>query len=734
MRRWGIVVGAVLAVAGFTGQANAATVRYAESAGNGPAAKCPKANPCSLIDAVEDPSVSDGDKVVVLPGTYYLAGHTLTPAAKIKLHGKRGNPSTIDAATAPTAEAIDLAGSSMSDLLIRNSAGTAFSAFTSHAAKVERVTGIGASDTYASCGAPRRPGWIRDSVCINTGGGPAAGVFEGSLGPTKTVFDLVNVTAISTMAGPGPRGDGLRFEITDQEQALIHATNVIASGTDADIFVSASGGLALASLTAKHSDFATALAGGMASAPTPGSGTNITAAPNFRNPGALDYRQKPPSPTVNKGGDNSQPVGIGKFDFEGEKRVHGKHVDIGADELSGGAGSLDPAFDGDGWATVPGGALSDQLAAATRDRKGRILACGWAQASGSDYDFSIVRLRPNGKPDKTFSDDGVVTFDASRGQVLDLCTGIAAEKDGDIVVAGDTTGACCASHMVVARFSASGELDTQFGRGGTKVLEFPTSAAAPASHAYGVAIEPDRSILVTGQTDVSDSDSVAAFARLRPGGGYDRSFSKDGRQTLGEDGGLAAGLALDGKRILAAGSSGPKICVYRLRANGKPDASFSKDGVGSMHMFGSGRQVELMRDGRVVVSGTTNDFLEFLVAVGRLKPNGALDKSFSKDGRRTAVYSPAGTSNAGLLVQGDGRIVVGGGGLGKFVLMRFTKGGDFDKSFDGDGKLAVPLNDGSDSDQLYDLAPGPRGDILAVGQSHTGTGQQWEMSVAALRG
>ncbi len=95
-----LVVLFAFATAGLLGvvsQAAGAT-RYAEVGGNGPpsgATPCPIEDPCALEPAVEDPSVANGDEVIVLPGTYDLGAEQ--PLDQRQHHragtGSRGAPS-----------------------------------------------------------------------------------------------------------------------------------------------------------------------------------------------------------------------------------------------------------------------------------------------------------------------------------------------------------------------------------------------------------------------------------------------------------------------------------------------------------------------------------------------------------------------------------------------------------------------------------------------------------------
>lgn len=335
MRLRGLIVSTAVIFLALGAQANAAK-RFAAPDGTGPAATCPKSDPCSLIDAVNDfSSVQNGDEVIMKAGHYDIGSDELDPPAKINLHGKRGAAPVIEAASSPFATALSLSHDSrIADLVIDNTTGQAFTAFfSSDGAKVERVLAIGASDVFATCAPPRRPGWMRDTVCVNTGGGAAVGIFESGGGETH--FDLANVTALSTASAPSAQDNGLRFHVEDNESIHVHATNVIALGsTNADVYAEAETPTAAVTITAKHCDFASREEVGTdAHVSAPGSGSNIKAAPKLRDIGNQDFREKANSPTVNKGANKVAHVGTGKFDVEGKKRRHGKHVDIGAAEL-----------------------------------------------------------------------------------------------------------------------------------------------------------------------------------------------------------------------------------------------------------------------------------------------------------------------------------------------------------------------------------------------------------------
>ena len=70
---------------------------------------------------------------------------------------------------------------------------------------------------------------------------------------------------------------------------------------------------------------------------------------------------------------------------------------------------------------------------------------------------------------------------------------MAQEADGSIVIAGDSI-ANGLSRWVVQEYTLNGALDTAFGTGGTVL----TSINGADSRAYGIAVQPNGDILVTG--------------------------------------------------------------------------------------------------------------------------------------------------------------------------------------------------------------------------------------------
>jgi uncharacterized delta-60 repeat protein len=103
---------------------------------------------------------------------------------------------------------------------------------------------------------------------------------------------------------------------------------------------------------------------------------------------------------------------------------------------------------------------------------------------------------------------------------------------------------------------------------------------------------------------------------------------------------------------------------------------------------------------------------------------GALDTSFSGNGKLVTDFTTGFDEAAGLAIQPDGKIVAAGwaaGNGGQFALARYNANGSLDTTFSGDGKVATNFT--SAFDWATDIALQADGKIVAVGASFTAGGQ-----------
>jgi uncharacterized delta-60 repeat protein len=260
--------------------------------------------------------------------------------------------------------------------------------------------------------------------------------------------------------------------------------------------------------------------------------------------------------------------------------------------------------------------------------------------------------------------------------------------DGRIVVCGDlASGGASGTDMFVARFTADGDLDSQFSFDGRTTVDF--DAGAGADHCSAVVPQDDGKIVVVGFTDPG-SGPIFAVARLNEDGTLDNGFGeadgvggRTGKTTTAfgtaSDQAYTAAMQSDGKIVVAGttmtASDGIDFAVLRLTTGGERDTSFNLSGkvIVGFNLPGSTSHDDIARtaavdaSGRVVVGGYANkignndDF-----AIVRLQSNGLADPNFDADGRATMSFDLGGVGGTNqdqaysLVVQHDGRIVLGG--------------------------------------------------------------------------
>jgi uncharacterized delta-60 repeat protein len=135
------------------------------------------------------------------------------------------------------------------------------------------------------------------------------------------------------------------------------------------------------------------------------------------------------------------------------------------------------------------------------------------------------------------------------------------------------------------------------------------------------------------------------------------------------------------------------VCVVALAAPGALDPTFSGDGKLTTN-FPRGDDgasgVAIQADGKVVVAGSAGwgPGPAPTFALARYRSGGTLDPTFGGDGKvttRFAWYAFA----ADLAIQADGKIVVVGEANDKFALARYNRNGTLDSTFNGDGKATT---------------------------------------------
>ncbi len=328
-------------------------------------------------------------------------------------------------------------------------------------------------------------------------------------------------------------------------------------------------------------------------------------------------------------------------------------------------GTLDTSFDADGRVitNLQSGEQEEALAVAIQP-DGKIVVAGYTGTAG-DAHFALARYNVDGSLDTGFGSQGKVV-----STVPGIGYAIAIQPDGRLLVAGDTPlmDGDDFSDFMLARFSSDGELDTTFASGGMR----PTDIGGGTNTARNILLQPDGAIVVSGEPigTFSGSDHTDVV-RYDADGNLDGTFGTGGTLTLnGSRVGEGIALSPDGKLVLVGSAGlgiGPttasQFLVQRLNADGTNDTTFG--GTGSVVTSITGRgdaafAVAIQQDGKVVVAGRASSQSNSNFAVTRYLANGALDTSFANAGIQTVDFFGFNDIAESVVVQPDGRIVVGG--------------------------------------------------------------------------
>ena len=195
-------------------------------------------------------------------------------------------------------------------------------------------------------------------------------------------------------------------------------------------------------------------------------------------------------------------------------------------------------------------------------------------------------------------------------------------------------------------------------------------------------------------------------------GALDSSFSGNGIQTIFTGGATAQAVAIDAQdRILVAGytfGANPDVAVARLRPGGALDGSFSGDGRVRIDLGAADRALDIAAapDGKIVVVGQRNTAArrEVVRAPPPVRGRVATIRSAA-----TGSCSPTSADDSSTRTPSrsrpNGKILVGGSvsnGMNEnWAFARYLSGGALDHSFGGDGRVTMSLS--ATGEQVQDL-------------------------------
>ena len=358
-----------------------------------------------------------------------------------------------------------------------------------------------------------------------------------------------------------------------------------------------------------------------------------------------------------------------------------------------------PSFaQGDGIISPAFSSAIDTIYAMTVQSDGKILAVGSSNASGT-YDFAIARFNADGSVDTSFGGgDGYVS--TSFGSFDDNARSVSVLADGRILVVGTTyTGS--SQDVALAQYNSDGTLDTSFGGGDGMA----TSGNSSNDEGNSAVIQSDGKILVAGKYN----NNNFGLLRFNSNGSLDTAFGSSGIVSTdiagGNDGAYSIALQNDGKIVLggfAFTGASFDFAAARYNADGTLDTTFSGDGKATVDLgtnsSDTGYSMTLQADNKILIAGWSdaggnNDF-----ALVRLNTDGALDTTFSGDGKVITAIGSGSDLGLSVATQADGKILVAGqssSSSNNFGVVRYNSDGSLDTSFGTSGIVDTNFSGGS---------------------------------------
>jgi uncharacterized delta-60 repeat protein len=407
-----------------------------------------------------------------------------------------------------------------------------------------------------------------------------------------------------------------------------------------------------------------------------------------------------------------------------------------------GDGTLDDAFGNDGVITYygPGGVGASGHALALQP-DGKIVVAG---TSGSGpRSVLIARYNSNGTPDTAFGLNGIVTYEST----WNLGSGLALQPDGKIVVVGSTENNLYNSDVLILRYNPDGTLDNTFGMKGSVTYD-----GGSYDNGRAVALQKDGKILVTGDSYRGTSGIDLLVIRLNNDGSFDGGFGtggvvaynggKDENGFSYYDSGYAITLQADGKIVTAGYTQGGMVCgllIMRFETEGTLDRNFGTGGAATYReVYECTGAVEnglaLQPDGKIVVTSNKFNGINSDVLVLRYRTDGTLDSAFGVEGVVTynGIFPPGADVGNALAIQPDGKTIVAGyssnGTNTDLLILRYNQNGTMDTSFGRKG--VVRYNGPRNVDDFgTGVAIQTDGKIVVLSSSSSILRSDWEIRV-----
>jgi uncharacterized delta-60 repeat protein len=345
------------------------------------------------------------------------------------------------------------------------------------------------------------------------------------------------------------------------------------------------------------------------------------------------------------------------------------------------------------------------VALQTVDGEQRMLVGGTITPPDSSYsDFFLTRFTASGVVDTSFGSNGVVMTDFTGG--WDRVSQLLVTPEGKIVAVGQAYTKGGLMDLGIARYSASGALDTTFGTGGKVTAQMMGGYAEVEESPLGATLDNNGRLVVVGRATGRQFGNYGYYhahfiTRFTASGTLDKTFGKSGK-LVGNAGFHTSdgwnAVAMKNSEIRVGGINNGQWTIARVSDKG----AFLSKVVSPVYDL-----VAFEPDAEKVIGltpistpETGND-----IQIARVNLNGTLDTTF---GGGDGVVVTDLTQHFGvvksneyaqhLTFDGEGRILVAGWVITEqptrdSLLVRYTASGELDSSFGSQGVVRTSITD-----------------------------------------
>jgi uncharacterized delta-60 repeat protein len=307
-----------------------------------------------------------------------------------------------------------------------------------------------------------------------------------------------------------------------------------------------------------------------------------------------------------------------------------------------------------------------------------------------------------------------------------LTTAIAVDVNGSIFTAGG-------NGFSIYKHEMNGAKDLTWN--GTGLYSGGPGSTCSQPPNGSIALQPDGKLLAVGVACRSFSSPVldTAVMRLNSNGTLDTTFGQSGyifQHALANTDTWVTKVLFSNNMIYVIGREGNLGFVSRYDTSGNIDFSFGTSGIARIPLSGTTAiitDIKILSDGKIALSGASNEQGSYIFAAVRLLANGSVDTSFNGNGYRTIRV---GTSITGLTsyttslaVDAGGNYYLGGyaqtvaNGPYQMAVVKLSNTGILDATWNGAGIYVLP---GSTDALGKAILLAPNGKVLLGGTAYQG--------------